>query len=241
MALTEHEAFSLLSSLILYVPQQDMQPHLKTVFNLLLTRLQSTKSAKSEHRYAKFSRLISQFFALFVGKYGSQVFTEILNSIQPGLSTTIVASVWVPKVHSDPPQGLDAKTQLIGLTKVLCETPSLLNDAAGQQAWGMVLCTIMTILTSPNASFATAEVDGDEVVEIQYDAQFSGLNFAKKQVVDPFPDVTDPAGAFVKALHALTSQQPGRLLPLIQEGLKNDPKLAPNLEGLFKAQGLSMV
>ena len=80
----------------------------------------------------------------------------------------------------------------------------------------------------------------EEETEIGYDAQFSRLRFSSKSAEDFFPEVPDPTLAFVKSLHQLSASQPGRLLPLIQQGLSVDPKLSAGLETMFHQAGLQL-
>ena len=239
---TEADAFNLLGSLILYLPADAMQQFYQTIFNLLLTRLQSAK--QKETRHAKFSRLIVHFFALFVAKRGAGEFFSVLNGIQQGVAFSLIAQVWLQQLQKDTPKGLDAKVQVIGLAKLLCETPDLLNDPSGQQLWCAIFSSASTVLASTSlaASNPDADVDLDSmlVVDVEYDATFSGLVNAKKQKIDPFPEVPDAGAAFAQAVQGLSNAQPGRLTPMIQESLKNDPKLAAGIESLFQQNGVRM-
>jgi exportin-2 (importin alpha re-exporter) len=239
---TEADAFNLLNSLVIYVPHEAMKQYLGTIFQLLLTRLQGTKQARSEVRYNRFSKLMIHFLALFLAKFGSQPFFDELEAIQPGVALSLIVQVWLPKLQADPPKAsLDGKVQVLGLTRLLCETPNLLNDSTGQQLWCSALGIVVTVLTSPSMKTdPDADVDLELVTDMQYDSAFSGLTFAKRQVVDPFAEVSDPSIAFVTALHRVMARQPGRLLPLIQEGLKHDPKLSPGLETMFQKAGLRL-
>jgi exportin-2 (importin alpha re-exporter) len=238
---TEADAFNLLNALVLYVPLETMKQYNGTIFQLLLTKLQSTKSSKSEHRFQKFAKLVVHFFALFVGKWGSSEFFAQLSGIQQGLAISLIVQVWLPKLQNDPPRGMDAKIQMAGLTKLLCETPSLFEDVNGQQLWCGIFLSLSTLLSSPAATLET-ELDGEGLfaADVQYDSAYSGLSFAKKQVVDPFPEVADPVATFSMALQDLSNKNPGRLVPLVQESLKNDPKLAQGMESLFQKSGVRL-
>jgi exportin-2 (importin alpha re-exporter) len=232
---TEGSAFEILSSAIVHFPQEAMGPRLGTIFQLILTKLMSSKTPK-------YTRLVTQFFGLFVGKYGAQVFFDKANAMQPGLAVTLLVQVWNPRILKDPPvQRMEAKVQVIGLTKLLCETPALLADANGQAIWAQTLAGVVTVLTS--ASFKSTGTDADfddDVLDTQYDAQFSKLANAGAKVEDLFPEVTDPAANFVQSLHRLSLSQPGQLMPLIQQGLSADPKLIAGLESLFTLAGVRL-
>lgn len=232
----ESSAFDLLGSLIMFVPVEALRPSFKDLFQILLMRLQTGKTPR-------FVRLVTSFFALFIGKYGSQAYLDHLNGIQPGLGLMLLTQIWNPRLQDDVPVRMEAKVQVVGLTKIICETPALLADANGQQIWAQTLAAVMKILSSPNTHVGTvAKVDdADFEVEIGYDATYSRLHFASQPVIDPFPEVKDPSLALAQSLHALCASQPGKFPPLIQQGLQADPKLAASLETMFHKAGLSLV
>ena len=53
---------------------------------------------------------------------------------------------------------------------------------------------------------------------------------APRTCLDPFPQVADPSASFAMALQAFSNQNPGRVVPLVQEALKNDVKVAQAFE-----------
>jgi len=233
---TEIDAFNLLRSIVQYVPQETLQPCLKDLFQILLMKLQTSKTPR-------YIRLVTDFFALFIGKYGSQAYLDQLNAIQPGLGLMLLTQVWLPRLQSDLPVRVEAKTQIVGLTKILCETPALLADANTQQIWAQALAGAIAIVTNPNAHIGTAfsaDDDADEA-EIGYDATFSRLHFATRPAVDPFPEVHDPSLVLVQSLHQLFASQPGKFPPLVQAGLHSDPKLIAGFESLFSKAGLQVI
>lgn len=224
---TEVSAFELLGSIIQCVPPEAIQPCLKDLFQILLMKLQQSKTPR-------YVRLISDFFALFVGKFGSQAYFDQLNAIQPGLGLMLLTQVWVPRLSTDLPVRMDAKTQVVGLTKILCDTPALLTDDNTKQVWAGAFFGAMTIITNPDSHIGTAFASGDDVddAEIGYDATYSRLHFATRPVIDPFPEVQDPAIALAQSLGQLSASQPGKIQPLVQTGLRDDPKLSSKLAEL---------
>lgn len=232
---TEMNAFDLLSSITLYVPKESFQGFLKTLFQIMLTRLQQGKTAR-------YVRLVTQYFALFIGKYSAQMFLDLLNEVQPGLALMLTVQVWIPRIQSDLPQRLEAKTHVVGLTKLLCETPALLEDANGQQIWCQALAGVMKIMSSPECNFSSNRGDDDDFeVQIGYDAAYSRLHFASRPATDPFADIENPSVYLAKSLHTLCASQPGRIPPLINQGLQSDPKLSSSLMSLVQNAGLSLV
>lgn len=230
---TEASAFEILNASIIYFPLSSMESALPTIFQLLLTRLQTGRTPK-------YVRLVTGFFALFIAKHGSQIFFDRLSAIQAALGQMILADVWNPRIISDPPrQRIEAKIQIIALTKITCDNSCLLPD--GKQIWCQTIASLVTLLTSSTFTGTDQVADDDIEVEIGYDAQFSQLAFATRAAEDPFAEVADPSFFFVQSLHRLLSSQPGELRGVIQQGLSSDPKLATGLETMFKTAGLSLV
>jgi len=165
-----------------------------------------------------------------------------MNAVEAGVGQKILDQVWNPHLKSDPPcQRLEGKVQVVGLTKLLCDSPSLLADDNGKRIWSQTLATVVAILSSPSLQNVTpADGFDDDEFEVGYDAQYSKLTFASRPPVDFLPEVPDPTLFFVQSLHGLSSTQPGQLLPLIQRGLNVDPKLSSALEAMFQQAGLPL-
>ena len=230
----EANGFSLLHSIIVYSPVNAIEGNLRDLFNVLLMRLQHNRSVR-------FIRLISNFFALFVGKRGAQAYLDIMNSIQPGLGLTLLMQIWLPPLTKDAPiTRMDTKIQIIGLTKLLCESSALLSDPCEQKVWPQTLICLMKAISSAGSKFSS--MDGEEVeTEISYDATYSKLHFAATPAIDPFPEIPDVTLNFAKSLHALCSSQPGKFPSLIQLALQSDEKQMVHLTSLMQKAGLLLV
>ncbi|KAL7519691.1 hypothetical protein ACHAWX_004448 [Stephanocyclus meneghinianus] len=230
----ESYAFDILRAVVLFVPQDAFMPQMKDILQILMMRLQQGKTTK-------YVGLITHFFALFIGMFGSQVFHDQLNQIQPGLGLMIINQVWVPRLQAAPPTRLEAKTQIIGLTKLLCEAPALLVNANGTQAWSQILACVLNIIMSPDSHLNALTLEENDDAEIGYDATFSVLHFAIRPVKDPFADVEDAGLAFVKSLSQLCASQPGQFTPLIQQCLQTEPKMSIGLERLSQNAGVTLI
>ena len=232
---TEAEAFNLLVSLEMYVPAEAMQQFNGTIINILLTKLQVAKG-RSAIKYNRFGNLLIRYFAVFVAKNGAAQFMALLNGVQPGLAVDII-QVWLKMVQEDPPRGMQAKTQVVGLTKLLVEIP--VDNA---QLWCLSFYSISRLLSAAAmaAGADTADIEELMVAEIQYDSNFSGLVNAKKKAVDPCPDVADPNAFVARAIQQLAATNPGRLAPLVRESLKDDPKLAHGVDTMLQNAGVSL-
>lgn len=229
----EQSSFELMASIVRFVPQDALQPVLKQIFAILFARLTSAKTPR-------FVRLVTNFFALFVGKFGAQAFFDQLNSMQAGMGLMVMVQIWLPRLKSDPPVRLDAKMHVVALTKLSCETPALLADENARKLWGQTVTTIVFLLSSPDMGQVAAD-EGPVETEVSYDSGYSGLHFARRPADDPFAEVADPARSFAQALGALSTSHPGQLQPLIQQTLSVDPKLSSGLDNMLRSAGVSLV
>lgn len=226
---TEASAFDLLGSITQYIPSESLQPMVKEIFRLLLMRLQQGKTPR-------YCRLVTGYFGQFLGQFGSDKFIEVLNSIQPNLHLMLLSQVWMPRLSTDPPVQSEAKIQIVALTKLVCETPSLLADANGQQIWLQALANGTKILTSLESYLGSASSDNasnQEEGAISYDPTFSRLHFAARPMFDPFSEVKNPAKAFVTALGQVRASNGAAVQPLIQQGQTSDPKTFAMLEAMM--------
>jgi exportin-2 (importin alpha re-exporter) len=234
---TEASSFEILNSVVLHFPKEALEPALPTIFSLLFTRLQASKTTR-------YTQLVTTFFALFVGKYGAQVFLDRTNVIQPGVGVMVILHVWAPRLKTDPPaHRMEAKVQVVGVTSLLCESVVLLSDVNGPKAWVEALAGVITLLTSPTyQNTAATRIAGDELeFETGYDAQFSRLVHAAKVSEDPFPEVADPGAHFVQSLHKALLANSSHLVPLIQHGLSEQPKpIKDGLDFMFQQAGFTL-
>jgi exportin-2 (importin alpha re-exporter) len=228
---SEISAFDLLGAVTQFVPLESLEPLLQTIFGLLFTRLQQGKSARYE-------RLMTGYFAQVVGQYGTDKFLAIVDSMQNGLSMHMLGAVWLPRLSTDPPVRMDAKNQVVALTKIICETPSLLSTPAGKQVWMQALIAAAKILTSQESYLGASANDGDQDVEIGYDPTMSRLNFASRPPLDPFSSISNVAQAFGRALGKARTANAAVVAPLMQQGQQLDPKAFAMLEGILSKAGV---
>jgi len=231
----EVDAFLFLGTLIEEIPS-DMLPHMRTIFQILLLRLKSGKSVR-------FQRLITVFFGLFVAKFDGVTFFEQANTIQDGLGMMLLANVWIPHLKEDGFSRTEAKIQVLALTKLLCDTPYLLAQPNGEQAWEAAVGIVMKVLTS-NLKGKATNVDGDDVADpgaVSFDAAYSRLRFASAPPSDPFKEITDPGIILAQGLHRLCASQPGKFAPVIERAMQGDEKVLGTLQTMMVSAGLTIV
>lgn len=231
---TEAQACELLAALTTYVQKENLAQYQQTIFNLMLTKQSKGKSSK-------FSILITKYLSLFVGLYGGEAFFDCMNRMGAGVFISVVAQVWIPNAKSATQSRLDAKIQVTGLTRLLCESPALLGDDSGKQLWAQIFATTVGILTSNTFSSEEVSTDEPDIIEIGYDSTFSQLSLATKKPDDPFETVVDPVATFTQSLQNFSASSPGVLSPIIQLAVANDPKLSSGFQTLCQQTGVSLL
>lgn len=231
---TEQWGFELLNAIITFAPREALTPYLQTLFRLILAKLQGSKSRK-------YPGYAVNFFALFVGLHGAQAFFDCINQMQPGLALTLLVNIWIPKVPQSTSNRLEAKIQVVGVTRMLCDTNVLLSDDNGKQVWAQALAGVVSILTSPNFNAREADDDAEPEIQLGSDSSFSQLSLAKHKAEDPFANVVDPMDTFARSLQALSASHPGVVGPIIQHSLANDPKLSAGLQSMIQKTGVNLL
>lgn len=237
-AVNEVNAFSLLESIVIFVPSDALRPNFEAVIQYVLMRLQQNS------KKLRLVRLASSFFALLSGKYGASFYFEQLGTIQPNLGLVLMEQSWIPRLRNDPPApgSAEVKTQLVGLSKLL--TASQLLDSNGQIVWVQILQFLVSI-TAKIDSHKTSNEDDDSAdahtAEITgFDSSFSRLHFASRPPVDAFEEIPDATLFFLQTLSELCASQPGKFGPVIVESMK-DNNLGPCLEAMMIKAGLKIV
>mmetsp|Transcript_11110 Transcript_11110/g.12872 ORF Transcript_11110/g.12872 Transcript_11110/m.12872 type:complete len:995 (+) Transcript_11110:161-3145(+) len=230
---TETSAFELLSAITKYTPTHALEPMIGTIYSILLMRLQKGKTPR-------YVRLVTCYFAQCVGQFGYQKWNDILDAIQPNLGKMILMQVWIPRVSPAdlcPPVRTEAKIQVVGLSKIVCESPSLLSSPDAQQIWANALASLVTVLSSQATYFGSPGEELDQSVEIGYDPTFSRLHFATRPPLDPFSDNKDPIASFANGFNQIRLSNTALIQPLI---LQSDPKMIATLQNIMSKAGVQM-
>jgi len=152
---TETSAFDLLNAMILHLPVEFYQQHFKTLLTVLLTRLQSSKSPKTQKDF-----VIS--CSLCVHRQPNNMYVTALNEIQPGLFTNILGSVWalVAKMALK----LDErKVCVIAMAKLMVHDQVRQNP----QLLGVCCCGLVNLLgLVPTTQAVTAEEESEDEVPL---------------------------------------------------------------------------
>jgi exportin-2 (importin alpha re-exporter) len=197
---SEKYAFDLLLAIFHFFPPALLSKYERRLFELILTRLQTSKSPRT-------IRLTLLFFGFYTGKFSPAAWSRLLESLQGGMTKLVLTQAWLPNVQMAAiAGGMEAKACVVGLTRVMCEYRELVGSAEGLEIWGGVLKGVVT-MAAPEAwkedGFGVGgkrageeEMDEEDawekqqaVQEVSGEAVFSKLHFASAGEEDYFPQV----------------------------------------------------
>ncbi|KAJ4892444.1 Exportin-2 [Raphanus sativus] len=209
---TDEQGFYVLNTVIEYLDYGAIAPFMTGIWSALFTRLQNKKTLK-------FQKSLVVFMSLFVVKHGHAHLVDTMNTVQPNIFTAIVQQIWIPNVKLIM-GSIEVKLTAVAATRLICETPALLNPAASN-IWGAMLDSIVTLISRPEQERAVEEPEMPEGLEnAGYTAAFVSLHNAGRREADPLPDIRDPKQFVVASLARLSAASPGRYPQIIGENLE---------------------
>ena len=180
----DHEGFYLLQSMIEHLPDQAVTSYAKGIYQVLFTRLTSSKTTKFVKGFLVFS-------FLYISKYGGTNFQEIVDSIQPNLFGMVCERLIILEVQKVT-GNTEKKICAVGMTRLLSATPILLTGIYSQY-WTPVLQALIALFELPEDGTLP---DDEHFIEIEdtpgYQTAYSHLIYAGKREHDPLAGIENP-------------------------------------------------
>lgn len=212
---TDEQGFYVLNTVIEYLQYDVVAPYVAHIWTALFTRLQNIPKSK----LSRFVKFLLIFMSLFLVKHGPINLVDSMNSVQPNIFLVILEQFWIPNVKLIT-GSIETKLTSVASTRLLCESPILLDNAAAKQ-WGKLLDSIVTLLSRPEQDRVEEEPEVPDIGEtVGYTATFVHLYNAGKKEEDPLKEVKDPKEFLVKLLSKLSALAPGRYPKIISENLE---------------------
>jgi len=210
----DHEGFYLLQTMIECMPAEALNQYIKGIFQLLFSRLTSSKTTK-------FVKSFLVFIFLYTCHHGGQSVQELIDSIQPNMFGMVIDRLVILEVQKV--SGIvEKKICAVGLTKWLCETNCVITGAYSQY-WPKLLQTLVGFFELPQDDSIP---DDEHFIEIEdtpgYQTAYSQLNFLPKNNHDPLANIQDPKINLAQSLAKLSVGQPGLVTPLVAQ---TEPKV----------------
>lgn len=186
--MTEVHAFDLLEACFINFPLASLQPFLKDIFIILLTRL---NSSKTEALAQKFVRLFYFLASRDKEGCGPDFVVKAIDAVQPGIFGQLYVAVVIPDTQKLQ-RPIDRKVAVIGLTKFVAFS----EEIAGQyhKNWSSTVMALLKLLEIPpvpsQEGDAAMELVDADIDDLSFGSTFTRLNTCKKRVVDLFPEVS---------------------------------------------------
>jgi len=210
----DHEGFNLLQTMIEFMPKTVMANYNQGIFQLIFGRLTSSKTTK-------FIKSFLVFLSLFTYNFGGTILQELCDAIQPNLFGMVLERLMILEVQKVS-GAQDRKICAVGMTKLLCETPSLLTGAYSQY-WPRFLQALVGLFELPQDESIPEDERFIEIEETPgYQNSYSKLIFASKKDYDPLQAIQDPKTNLAQSLSKLSVGNPGTIRPLVNQ---TEPKV----------------
>ena len=214
--------FDILETLILSIPQPTLQPYYTRVFNLLLTRLSSSKTEQLTLRFVYLYHFMSAR-PESPASLGADAVAVIFDSVQQGVYTQVYVSIVLPETQKlQRPH--ERKTAVVSLTKTLTSSAAFADKYA--KGWGYTCEALLKLMINPPAApreeGAVADQDAEE---LEFGVGFTALGTCRKVVKDPFPET----GADLKAwlggeLRRADAATGGRIAGFVRDRLSEEAR-----------------
>lgn len=225
--LNDQYGFDLVQSITLNLPFNNVKPFLPAVLNLLMQRLQRSRTDKFTHCFVYFV-----FYLVCLEKEGMSADTivETFDNIQPGIFGQILSAVVLPEVQRMHGR-IERKVVAVGMAKLLTQSDRILSTGY-VSLWTDVLTALLKFFILPQdltqAVGARIEEE-DAIADLDYEERGEGFqsSFAKLATavaapVDVSASVGDPKEFLARGLAAQSHKHPGQLGPLIQAHIASD-------------------
>ena len=219
MSTKGHEVwgFQLFDALVANISHEVLGQHLTPMFQVMLSVVQASKAIR-------IASVFIHSISLLCGLYGPEAFTSRVATFSPGLLSQLLTVVFSPLAGRVTGVAHRKETS-VGLTRLLCETPSLLADPSSVASWESLLVAIVGLQGSnegsPVESSKTASLGGslvfmenedipkdEEGPAMEYTSSYNRLVYCAIPYVYAFPSIPGPSVFLSQSLARLAVASP---------------------------------
>ncbi|KAI9864617.1 MAG: importin-alpha export receptor [Trichoglossum hirsutum] len=182
----ESYGFDILESIITHFPADTLQPYFVHMFNIMLLRLQNSKTETFSLRFVRFYHFLS---ARSGEGLGTDFVINITEQIQSGVFTPLYTSIILPDTQklSKP---FDRKTAVVSLTKTITESRAFAEKY--KKGWAFTADSLLTLLADPPVAAILDDAIGDpDIDDMSFGVGFTQLHTCKRLPRDPWPEARD--------------------------------------------------
>ncbi|CAN6439530.1 unnamed protein product [Victoria cruziana] len=224
-ARAEEYGFYIVNTVVENLSYDVISPYVPHIWNALFTRLHN-------QRTIKFIKSLVLFMSLFLVKHGHVALVNTIHAVQEDLFEVILELFWIPNLKLIT-GFIEVKLCLVASTRLLCESPSLLqNSPPTLFLWGKMLDSIVTLLSQPVQERGDVEPEVPDIDEVNTASCLPLYNAGRKEE-DILKDIKDPRQYVITRLAKLSALSPRKYPAIIQRSL--DPA---NQVALFQLCGM---
>ncbi|KAI9741905.1 MAG: importin-alpha export receptor [Cirrosporium novae-zelandiae] len=211
----ESHAFELLECVTMNFSASALQKYFVTVCQLILMRLQNSKTDTLTFKFVHFYHVVSSRDDKGLG---ADFFINAIEQVQEKVFTQVYLSIILPETQKLL-RPLDRKTAVVSLTHTLA-TSAAFNEKY-QKGWGFTCEALLKLLELPPILERGRE---DTIAEHDVDAMSFGVGFTplatcQKAMEDPWPEIKDPKTWIGQYLKEANGKSGGRIDRLVQSRL----------------------
>jgi exportin-2 (importin alpha re-exporter) len=208
-----------MTTVLTFFDSTALQPFVKDIFIILLTRLNSSKTAVLVERFVR-------LFYFLSGKEetGPDFVIQAIDAVQAGIFGQLYTAIVLPDTQKLT-RPMDRKVAVVGLTKLIGLSEGLAGTYS--KAWANSVVALLKLLEvapvlskdDPAESLQAADID-----DVSFGATFARLNTCKKKAIDSFPEVQDARKFVGQKLNEANRVTRGKLATRIEGELPDEAK-----------------
>ncbi|KAL1974216.1 hypothetical protein VTN31DRAFT_5776 [Thermomyces dupontii] len=216
----ESHGFDLLESVVANFPPTVLEQYFVQIMQIILTRLQNSKTENLQLRFVRFYHFIS---AHDEKGYSADFFINVTDKVQADLFTPIYLNIILPDSQKLA-KPLDRKTAVVSFAKTLANSEAFANRY--KKGWAYTCEALLKLLELPPLPAARDDIILDyDVDELAFGVGFTPLNTVRPRPRDPWPETgADLKGWVGKYLKEADSKHGGRISGFVQERLSDEAK-----------------
>ncbi|KAI9683821.1 MAG: importin-alpha export receptor [Trizodia sp. TS-e1964] len=216
---SEAQAFDLLECIICNFPASALEKYFVVMFNIILTRLQNSKTETFSQRFVRFYHLMA---ARDKEGLGADAVVKITDQIQDNLFAGLYTSVILQETQKFV-KPFDRKIAVVSFTKTLADSNAF--AVKYKKGWSHTCEALLKLMENPPVPTATEDILPDKDFEdLSFGASFTQLNTCRKPVQDFWPEVTDVKKWVALYLKDANNRHNGMINTFVGERLSEEAK-----------------
>ncbi|KAI9802017.1 MAG: hypothetical protein M1825_003073 [Sarcosagium campestre] len=217
----ERLGFDLIENVIKSFPVASLQAYFEPMFNIMLVRLNSSKTEIFALRFVKFYHFLS---ARDREGLGADFVINVIEQVQTGVFAPLYLNIVLPETQKLA-KPLDRKTAVISLVKTLADSTAFVDKY--KKGWGYTCEALLRLLQNPPLPVIVDDsIPDQDVDDLGFGVGYTQLNTCKRPSVDPWPEVTDVKVMVREYLREADGRHNGRINSIVQERLTDEVRNA---------------